>query len=82
VIDFNTPWEYDHNFRAIYDASGTTVTFLPTRHDPARARLLLASPRLLELLTIMVDRSRGLHVNQDVADHAAALIAEIEGGGT
>lgn len=80
MIDLNTPWEYDHTFRAIFDASGTTVTFLPTRHDPARARLLLASPRLLEALKEVISIGwRGSPVILDPIDKARALIAEIEG---
>jgi hypothetical protein len=86
VIDLNEPWEYDHTFRAIFDASGTTVTFLPTRHDPARARLLLASPRLLAMLkgVASIDppplQPWGDYKFQvEIVDVARALIAEIEG---
>jgi hypothetical protein len=92
MIDFNTPWEYDHTFRAIFDASGTTVTFLPTRHDPARARLLLAAPALhvalKELLDYTINRlyggdyEMGTNVELDAPIAALGMVEDIMEGGT
>jgi hypothetical protein len=71
MTDFNAPWEYDDTRRAIFDADGTSVAFLPTsQRDPARARLLLAAPRLLKALQMLED-----------AENANANCTECDGAG-
>jgi hypothetical protein len=85
VTDFKAPWELDDNLRAIFDADGTSVAFLPNRHDPARARLLLKAPRLMTELRSVIsaygDKTWGTAYTMDRAlSSARALIAEIEGG--
>jgi hypothetical protein len=86
MTDFNAPWEYDDTLRAIFDADGTSVAFLPTnRHDPARARLLLKAPELLAALKMIAEfpiPEQDNMISANMRNVAAALIVEIEGGGT